>query len=139
MVWHPKFPYKSYLTGQTCQEYAEQYTADTGEQWTQPLGQLGKYEWCIDILKRWDPEQKEQFGDVVKASKFECINGPVDYTLPVQMGTTRPVPNVFKIKIAGGQWGKSADPRFPYDLSICYGQDPNMPIERGFEPMGYIE
>jgi len=139
MVWHPKFPYASMLTGQTCQEYADQYTADTGAQWTQPLGQLGKYEWAIDILQRWDPENKQQFPDVVKESKFDCINGPVDFTLPVQMGTTRPVPNVFKIKIAGGQWGKAPeDSPFQYDIYMVYGQDPNMPIEKDFEEMPYV-
>ena len=52
MVWHPNFPYKSYLTGQTCEEYADAYTEETGKQWTQPLGQLGKYEWAVDVLKR---------------------------------------------------------------------------------------
>ncbi len=139
MVWHPKFPYKCSLTGVTCQEYADQYTAETGEQWTQPLGQLGKYEWCIDILKRWDPENKDQFSEVVKASKFDCVNGPVDFTQPVQMGTTRPVPNVCKIKIAGGQWTKNeAGSKFPYEIHIVYGQDPNMPIEKPFEEMPYL-
>ena len=139
MVWHPKFPYASLLTGQTCQEYADQYTADTGNQWTQPLGQLGKYEWAVDILKRWDPDNKDQFPEVVKVSKFDCINGPVDFTQPVQMGTTRPVPNVFKIKIAGGQWGKAPEGSpFQYDIYIVYGQDPNMPIEKEFEEMPYV-
>jgi branched-chain amino acid transport system substrate-binding protein len=138
MVWHPKFPYKSYLTGQTCEEYAKAYTDETGKQWTQPLGQLGKYEWAVDVLKRvTDIDNKAMYVDMIKTTKFEGINGPVDFNLPVASGTVRPVPNVYKIKIAGGQWGKSADPRFKYDLSICYGQDPNMPIEKKFEPITY--
>lgn len=138
MVWHPKFPYKSYLTGQTCKEYADQYTAETGKQWTQPLGQLGKYEWAVDVLKRVsDIDNKQLYVDAIKTSKFECINGPVDFTLPVQTGTIRPVPNVYKIKIAGGQWGKSEDPNFKYDMFICYGQDPNMPVEKPFVEIPY--
>ncbi len=138
MVWHPKFPYKSYLTGQTCAEYAEAFTAETGAQWTQPLGQLGKYEWAVDVLKRVpDIENKELYVEAIKVTKFEGINGPVDFNLPVKPGTVRPVQNVYKIKIAGGQWAKSQDPRFKYDIFICFGQDPNMPIEKKFEPIPY--
>lgn len=139
MVWHPTFPYKSALTGQTCQEFADQYEAETGKQWTEPLGQIGKYEWAIDVLKRWtNIDDKSLFPDVVKATKFECINGPVDFTLPVAAGTVRPVPNVCKIKIAGGQWAKAPEgSKFPYDIYICYGQDPNMPIGKPFEELKY--
>ncbi len=138
-VWHPTYPYKSYLTGQTCQEYADAWTAETGNQWTQPLGQLGKYEWAIDVLKRWtDIDDKSLFPDLAKTTKFECINGPVDFTLPIQMGTVRPVPNVYKIKISGGQWIKSPEGSpYPYDMKTVYGEDPNMPIGKEFEPMAY--
>jgi branched-chain amino acid transport system substrate-binding protein len=138
-VWHPTYPYTSALTGQTCQEYADQYTAETGEQWTQPLGQLGKYEWAVDILKRWpDIEDKSLFPDIVKATVFAGINGPVDFTLPVEMGTVRPVPNVYKIKISGGQWIKLPEGSpYPYDMLTVYGQDPNMPILKEFEAMPY--
>ena len=138
MVWHPTFPYKSYLTGQTCQEYADTWTAESGKQWTQPLGQLGKYEWAIDVLKRTkDIEDKQTYVDAIVTTKFEGINGPVDYNLPVKTGTVRPVPNVYKIKIAGGQWAKSEDPKWKYDLYICYGQDPNMKAQKKFEPVVY--
>jgi hypothetical protein len=53
------------------------------------------------------------------------------------MGTVHPVPNVYKIKIAGGQWGKSADPKFKYDLFICFAQDPNTKVQKKFEPVVY--
>ncbi len=138
MVWHPKFPYKSYLTGQTCEEYAAQWSQESGKQWTQPLGQLGKYEWAVDVLKRTkDIENKETYVDAIVNTKFEGINGPVDYTLPAKLGTSKPVPNVFKIKIAGGQWGKSEDPKYKYDIFIIYGQDPNMPVQTKFQPITY--
>ncbi len=47
------------------------------------------------------------------------------------------MPNVYKIKIAGGQWAKSEDPRFKYDIYIAFGQDPNMPIQKKFEAITY--
>jgi branched-chain amino acid transport system substrate-binding protein len=139
MVWHPKFPYTSYLTGQTCQEYADQWTAESGNQWTQPLGQLGKYEWAVDVLKRTpNIDDKQSYLEPIKTTKFAGINGPVDFNLPVQSGTVRPVPNVYKIKIAGGQWDKAeAGSPYKYDMYICYGQDPNMPVQRPFQPIPY--
>jgi branched-chain amino acid transport system substrate-binding protein len=138
MVWHPTFPYKSYLTGQTCQEYADQWTTESGKQWTQPLGQLGKYEWAVDVLKRAkDIENKQTYVDAIKTTKFEGINGPVDFNLPVAAGTVRPVPNVCKIKIAGGQWGKSQDPRWKYEMYVCYGMDPKMTVQKKFDPITY--
>jgi len=138
LVWHPTFPYKSALTGQTCREYASTWETESGKQWTQPLGQLGKYEWAIDVLKRVpDIENKDLYVEAIKTTKFDGINGPVDFNLPVKAGTVRPVENVYKIKIAGGQWGKAADPKYKYDIFICYAQDPNTPIEKKFVEITY--
>lgn len=138
-VWHPTWPYKSALTGQTCQEYADQYEEETGEQWTETLGQLGKYEWAIDVLKRVsDIENKELYVDAIKTTKFDGINGPVDFNTPVQMGTVHPVENVFKIKIGGGQWWSTPPgSKYKYDIYTCFGQDPTMPILKPFEPLPY--
>jgi hypothetical protein len=93
----------------------------------------------VDILKRWpDIEDKNLFPDIVKVTKFEGINGPVDFTQPVLAGTVRPVPNVFKIKISGGQWVKLPESSpYPYDMLTVYGQDENMPILKAFEEMPY--
>ncbi len=138
-VWHPTYPYKSVLTGQTCQEYADQYTAETGKQWTEPLGQLGKYEWAIDVLKRVkDIENKELYVEAIKTTKYDGINGPIDFNLPVKLGTVRPVPNVYKIKIAYGQWIKNpAGSKYPYDQVLVWAQDPGMPTPAKLLPMTY--
>jgi branched-chain amino acid transport system substrate-binding protein len=128
VVWHPTFPYKSSLTGQTCQELSDQYTADTGAGWSEPIGQYGKFEWAIDIYKRMtDIDDKEQFPTVVQATKLDTINGLIDFTVPVKMGTVHPVLNVYKIKIAGGQWVKTAGGKWPYDLQLCFSNDPAIP------------
>lgn len=129
VVWHPTFPYKSSLTGQNCQELADQYTADTGEGWSEPIGQYGKFEWAIDVFKRMtDIEDKEQFPTVVQATKLDTINGLIDFTVPVKMGTVHPVLNVFKINIAGGQWVKTDGGKWPYDLQLCFAKDPTIPV-----------
>ncbi len=138
VVWHPTFPYKSSLTGQTCQELADQYTKDTGEGWTEPIGQYGKFEWAIDVFKRVkDIENKEEFPPAIQATKFDSICGPIDFTLPVKMGTAHPVLNVFKIKIAAGQWYKTESGPWPYDIRLVYSPDPTIPTPSNLEPMQY--
>ncbi len=138
VVWHPTFPYKSSLTGQTCQELADQYTADTGEGWTEPIGQYGKFEWAVDVFKRvTDIENKELFPPAIQATKLDTINGLVDFTTPVKMGTVHPVLNVFKIKIAAGQWYKTDSGPWPYDIRLVYSPDPTIPTPSKLEPMQY--
>jgi branched-chain amino acid transport system substrate-binding protein len=138
VVWHPTFPYKSSLTGQTCQELADQYTADTGQGWTEPIGQYGKFEWAVDVYKRMtDIDDKEQFPSVVQATKLDTVNGPIDFTTPVKMGTVHPVLNVFKIRIAAGQWVKTDRGKWPYDLVLCYANGPEIPTKAKLQPMTY--
>ena len=138
VVWHPTFPYKSSLTGQTCRELAEQYTADTGNGWTEPIGQYGKFEWAIDVYKRMtNIEDKELFPAVVQATKMDTINGPIDFTLPVKLGTPHPVLNVYKIKIAGGQWNKIQGSKWPYDLQLCFSNDPAIPTPAKMSAITY--
>jgi branched-chain amino acid transport system substrate-binding protein len=137
-VWHPTFPYKSSLSGQTCQELADQYTADTGNGWTEPIGQYGKFEWAVDIYKRMtDIENKELFPPLAQSTKLDTINGLVDFTQPVKLGTWHPVLNVFKIRIAAGQWLKADSGKWPYDIQLCYANDPQIPTADKLQPIAY--
>ena len=138
IVWHPTFPYKSSLSGQTCQQLADQYTTETGEGWTEPLGQYGKFEWMVDVYKRMtDIENKELFPTIVAQTKMDTIQGPVDFTLPVKAGTAHPVPNVFKIRIAAGQWLKVTGGKWPYDINICFADGPEIPTTATLQQMQY--
>jgi branched-chain amino acid transport system substrate-binding protein len=138
VVWHPTFPYKSSLTGQTCQELADQYTKDTGNGWSEPIGQYGKFEWAVDVYKRMtNIDDKELFPAAVQATKLETINGLVDFTVPVKLGTWHPVLNAFKIRIAAGQWLKTQGGKWPYDLALCYANDPAIPTTAKLQPITY--
>jgi branched-chain amino acid transport system substrate-binding protein len=139
VVWHPTFPYKSSLSGLTCQQFADLYTSETGNGWTEPLGQYGKYEWAVDIYKRMtDIEDKSQFPKVVAATKFEGLQGPVDFTLPVDPKNAHPVLNVFKIRIAAGQWVKTdGTGKWPYDLVLCAANGDEIPTPAKMLPISY--
>jgi len=42
--WSPSFPFKSSLTGETCQQLADDFTARTGRVWTQPIAHYVVFE-----------------------------------------------------------------------------------------------
>lgn len=138
VVWHPTFPYKSSLSGQTCQELADQYSKDTGKGWTEPIGQYGKFEWAIDVCKRTkDLDNREEYVTAIQSTKLETINGLIDFTAPVKLGTRHPVLNVNLIHIASGQWVKADGGPWPYDLELVAATDPTIPIKRSIEPIAY--
>ena len=76
--------------------------------------------------------------DVIRTTKFEGINGPVDFTLPVAAGHRRVRSRTCtRSRSPAASGAKSEDPKYKYDMFICYGQDPNMPIQKKFEPITY--
>ena len=110
--WNPNYPFTDPLTGMTCQELAERWEKDTGLQRTNAIGHLGKFAWAIDVLKRTkDPDDKESILDAIKTTKMTVINGPIDFTTPIDPDPSapesfRPHPNVCKPVYSGGQWVK---------------------------------
>ena len=50
--WTPRHPFKSSLTGETCQQFADDFEKRSGLQWTQPLLHYGVFEVVADALKR---------------------------------------------------------------------------------------
>ena len=51
--WTPHHPFKSGLTGQSCQQLTDAYTKASNRPWTQPIGfQHALFEVAIDVLKR---------------------------------------------------------------------------------------
>ena len=138
VVWHPTFPYKSSLTGQTCQELADQYSKDTGNGWTEPIGQYGKFEWAIDVCKRTkDLDNKEEYVAAIQSTKLNTINGLIDFTAPVKLGTRHPVLNVNIISIASGQWFKTQGGPWPYEIKLVAATDSTIPTTAKIQPLVY--
>jgi len=115
--WTPKHPFKSSLTGETCQQLADDFEKRTGFQWTQPLLHYGVFEVAVDALKRTsNVDDKEVVVAAIASTKMETIGGAVDFTAPVLMESLRPVKNVYRTPLVGGQWIKGAN--HPFDLAI---------------------
>ncbi|MCL5734292.1 MAG: ABC transporter substrate-binding protein [Actinobacteria bacterium] len=134
--WHPTYPFKSPLTNQTCQEFADAYETTSGKQWTQPLLHFLLFEWAIDVLKRVkNIDDKEETIQAVSTTKVDTIDGPIDFTQEVgATGGTRPVPNVVRLPLAGGQWVTGT--KFPFDLVICDNKGWSMiPVSTTLKPL----
>ncbi|WP_163268665.1 ABC transporter substrate-binding protein [Chelativorans alearense] len=113
--WSPSHPFKSGLTGQSAAGFAKQYTAETGRQWTQPLGfKHAVLEVAVDCLKRsGDPADREAVRQAIIETNYESLVGPVSWNF----GDHRnPVKNVCTTPLVGGQWKKGQD--FPFDLQV---------------------
>ncbi len=112
--WHPTFPYKSSLTGQTCQEFADSWQTETSKQWTQPLMHHIVFEIVADSLKRTQNiDSKDAIAAAVKATDLDTLAGHISFTAG---GASNPVPNVATTPLAGGQWVKGST--YPFDLMI---------------------
>jgi branched-chain amino acid transport system substrate-binding protein len=114
LTWHRSFPWKSYLTGETCAELADDYEAKTGEQQTSPLLHYLVGEMAIYVLKNAaDPTDKNAVLKAIQNMKMETsIAGPIDFTAtPMITDLSKPVTgygrktkNVWGMGIGGAQW-----------------------------------
>lgn len=120
--WSPDHPYKSSLTGATAKALADDYTATTKKQWTQPIGFAhALFEVLADVLKRTtNVDDKSTIVTAIKTTKLNTIVGTLDWTVGL------PFPNIAKTPLVGGQWGKATD--HPYELTIVSNKEhPDIP------------
>jgi len=118
--WSPNHPFSSSLTGASAKDLANGYTAETGKQWTQPIGfRHALFEVVADVVSRAeDLESPEAVTAAIAATKLDTMVGPVDWS-------NGPVKNVSKTPLVSGQWQKEGD---KYDLKIvANAAAPNIP------------
>ena len=64
--WTPNMPWKSSLTGETCQQIASQYEAATGQQWVQSLSNYSLFEVAYAaLIASGDPHDKAAVADAM--------------------------------------------------------------------------
>ncbi|HBF31623.1 ABC transporter substrate-binding protein [Rhizobium sp.] len=131
--WTPSFPYKSSITGQTAHEIANAYIATTGKQWIQPLGyDHALFEVGISALKASsNPKDKVAVRNAIAALSADTVVGKVDFK-------GSPLKNVAVTHIAAGQWQKSTDPKYPYDLKIVDNStNPSLVVDGKLQPLTF--
>jgi branched-chain amino acid transport system substrate-binding protein len=136
--WSPSFPFKSGLTNQNAAELCASYEDETKKQWTQPLGfHHALFEVALDVLKRAkDVDSPAAIRDAILATKYDSIVGHIAWE-------GKPVPNVTKTSLVGGQWIPGykfdkwlAGQKFKYDLVIVNNNNDEMiGVQRKLEPL----
>lgn len=104
--WSPSHPFKSSLNGLSSAEVAGAYTAETGRQWTQPIGFVhALFEMAVDVMGRVsDAGNTDEVVKAIAATNLQTLVGPVVFDgkgLPPFAAT-----NVCKTPLVGGQWRK---------------------------------
>ncbi|MBQ9814610.1 MAG: ABC transporter substrate-binding protein [Lachnospiraceae bacterium] len=99
--WAPNYPYKSGLTGISCEEIGAKYLADNGGVMPQPAGYAyAALELAVQAFINAGTTDKEAVFAALKALDVETIVGPIKYDKEMNgliYGDT---------VIAGGQWQK---------------------------------
>ena len=126
--WTPHHPFKSGLTGQSCQQLTDAYTKASNRPWTQPIGfQHALFEVAIDVLKRAkNPSDPKSILDAIVATNYQSIVGPIQWT-------GAPVKNVTKTPLVAGQWQRKNG---KFDLVIAENKTaPNIPVGGKLQPI----
>jgi branched-chain amino acid transport system substrate-binding protein len=115
--WHPTFPFKSSLTGETCAELAADFEKTTQKQPTAPLLHYIVGEMALYAVKNAkDPKNKDEILAAISTMKMdESIVGPIDFTAPLiaatgagpadyPAGPGHKTKNVYDNGLGGAQW-----------------------------------
>jgi len=127
--WSPGHPFKSGLTGETSQQFADGYTKATGKQWIQPTGyKHALLEVAVDVLKRTaDIDDREAIMAAIRTTNYDSIIGKVSWE-------NGPVKNAAQTPVVGGQWVKGQ--QFPFDLLICENRyAPEITVQAPFKAL----
>jgi branched-chain amino acid transport system substrate-binding protein len=127
--WSPNHPYKSGLTGQTAAQFAAAWERETHREWTATLGyKHALFELAVDALKRTkDINSPASIRDAIAATNYNAIIGHVQWT-------GKPVKNVCRTPLAGGQWIKGK--KYKYELVVVdNGGHPEIPTQAKLKPL----
>jgi branched-chain amino acid transport system substrate-binding protein len=118
--FHPTYSFKSSLTGETCQQMCDDFERVKEMQWQQTIMHYAVFEWAVDVFKRTtNLDDKAEFIQRVNETKMaDSLAGPIDYTTPVQWGTSHPTQNCVTTPTYGGQWRLSNGGAYQFDLVI---------------------
>jgi len=133
--WAPSFPYKSSVTGQSCAQFAADFTKATGKQWSQPIGYVHSlFELAADVMGRVDNVTNgDAVARAITETNVDTISGKVKFdgeNLPDYASR-----NVANASAVGGQWKRKEDGKF--DIAIVDNKTaPQIPLTGKMELLG---
>jgi branched-chain amino acid transport system substrate-binding protein len=100
--WEKTHPFKSSLTGQSCQDIVDAWDkAYPGKPYTPALGLTGgaAFDVITDVVKRTaNLDDPASYAEAIKATNLQTIVGPVVF------GDAKFIPNCASTPLVGGQW-----------------------------------
>jgi branched-chain amino acid transport system substrate-binding protein len=133
MFFAPTWPYKHYLFGDTCQQFADEFTKRTNEQWSSALEHATIFEMAMWALQNArDPSSRESINAAIPSMKFTGLCGVVDFSAPIEKaipGPRKVHEHVYKEPVMAGQWVQGTHGH-PFDyVSVSNVAAPNIPID----------
>ncbi len=138
--FHPTYPFKSSLTGETCQQLCDDFEAKMGRQWEQTIMHYVLFEWAVDVLKRTAnlDDKQEIIKRVAETNMKDSVAGPFDFTAPVQWGTKHPVQNNVVTPTYGGQWRLTSGGTHQFELVVVSNAAaPQVAVADKLKPMSW--
>jgi branched-chain amino acid transport system substrate-binding protein len=101
--WAPTLPWTSSLSGETCQQLADDYTTAGLGQWNSNISNYTLFEIAYAALKTVsDPHDKQEVASaLMQVNLPQAVAGPIDFT-----SSKAPAPNVAITPPVGIQWQK---------------------------------
>jgi len=118
-LWHPSYPFKSSLTGETSRQIADAYEAQSGKPWIVSIGGCySGFEVVADVLKRAQTLDKEAIRKAFAETNMNTLQGPTKFNEK----------NVAVTPTGGLQWIKGK--KFSYDcVLVSNGNYKILPVE----------
>lgn len=133
VYWHPAFPFASSSTGLSNSEMGTGYEAATGRQWAQALGASASlFDAALAVaVQAGDPKDRQAMAATLPRLVADTAVGRIDFT-------EGPVPNCTTSGLAGGQWNRVQDARFPFQLDLVSNADfPEIEMTADFRPLSF--
>jgi branched-chain amino acid transport system substrate-binding protein len=109
--WVPTLPWTSTFTGETCQQFANQYEADGKGQWNANICNYSLFEVAhAAFTSVSDPHDKKEVAAAIHKVNIHALAGPLNFA------SGGPAPGVAITPPAGVQWQKGT--KYPLEMQV---------------------
>jgi branched-chain amino acid transport system substrate-binding protein len=109
--WVPTLPWTSSFTGETCQQFANEYEADGLGQWNANISNYSLFEVAHAALSSVsDPHDKTEVAAAIHKVNINALAGPLNFA------SGGPAPGVAITPPAGVQWQKGT--KYPLEMQV---------------------
>jgi len=110
--WAPSLPWTSSFTGETCQQFADEYESSGHGQWNSNISNYTLFEIAHSALMAVNnPHDKNEVADAIHQVNVNGVAGPIDFT-----SSKAPAPGVAITPPVGIQWQKGT--KYPLEAKV---------------------